>query len=1674
VADESLIQIGAALNFDQKSVESLNMIFRAVEEIDRRMKNVAKGFDMFTNESKEAFKSINRTNEAVGTMVKRVESVRGVIQTVTKTYKDLDGTITIVTDKINKENGEIQRQVQIVKDLQKQEKETTQTLTKEYDLRKKIANESNKINNPAIAPTKNIVKDIENAVSKTLTWLGAMTLVYGTLRGIQSAYKTMIDVENEATNIFKVLPQATAQKQMNQLLPAAISLAKQYGQSVVDVERSMGVWARQTKNTNDIITLTRASILASTATDISYEDSVKDISAITAEWKMNATQAYHVVDVLNEHSNNYRVTAQGLAEALAKTGSGAKAAGMSFEQLSGILTTSIQSLGLEGGEAGTFISRVMARMIGNNKAKQAIEKLGISTMQPLSKIMDQLMVKWDGMSSAAKRNFAVIVAGTNHWNKFVGLLDNGATIIQATADAYLSAGSAQKEVTTMMGTTQKQIAQLNASWQEFIMRNESFLNIVKFMVNVLNSVVNGMNKANTATLAFFATLTGLSVLVGILTGNWALLVGSLAVAGVTFGLMGKGAMTATQRINELKVAQEQLAQKIEGGASTAQGIKYLTDQYNTLRTAINKAKESGENYHSLQVKLNIVEDKLIQVVSRETGLREDQLRKYKDLNTASKQALQNVLDEVNGNRRLEALKRAEIVSTQGAKLTAHLTTLQMLDDEYQAFMHYEKLKQGAINNPKEAFKMGWERGGGWKSPVTGLVSAVLSSMSGGKLSFENPVMKLLYKSDNGFMKWLGTTPYSRFEDNPYMKEFLGRRSGLNVTWDDIKKLIPNLTLEELYGYNKLDDDMGGNTDFGNGKKESINVQMSNFNKAQAEWIKQTALTNDAGVPDSEKQKILYKYVDELGNIVKKPLEEFKASSTALSAAEKAVTDFNTAISDLVSGFKSAIDASDSLVKSFHQLKQNPSQEWQTSLDKAFDGLVKPRTDMEQQVDDLFTKVSSIFQENLDKVNNDIVNRQNLIQKSWEQIGENNSYIKKANIAKEQLDKGIPIDPKLESELIAVLGGFRIDVTDITSGTVDQLIALIKAKNDELKRLNSGQTGVLINSGDFYSKLKAEMDKTPALQKIYDNIGSTIGTSYTNVLNKKNALSAAQPEQGSYAEYNLKGEIYNAEVAYEGSIQQAIDSLKVTKDKNKDMAKGIDVLIAWLKNILQQSKNQLDKPVDPWQKIEDKYKFTDSSDYDNLAKQLGQSSGANLLDKIGIDYGKSLDKYKDKVRDQIAFLKTLTPGTDEYNNRLKEVKEELQEINRMQIIDKISDVFKAVLKGVKSFKEAFADMGKESRSNSVDSFMDNFAKKFNEKMEKSDKDKNATLVNTFSNITQSLSQSWKEMSKNEKFQLIMSVASTFAKTGNSQQAYQEQGIVNGASSGFQVGGVWGAIVGGVLGFASGNKQYKEQKKQQNADLRSSIQDSMNSDAYKAYQDFLSAGTQGFGWTSKKHTLAGITSIFGTDKEKLHTVDINTVIAKWQQLYQNGGINDLINSGNTYLLQTLEKWQKFLDTLGTSTSNIASSLESAFAATNYYDFVQGWGQSLEDMTRTALIRGFLAQGPLQTAYQNLSNTIGTAVLDGVLSGEEIAQIKSQGNEIASKMRVLYQSLALVDNMYGNTSSSSGESQSYTAGSSVPIVYNNYITIDAGIFWGDKDQARECAMWIRDEIKAEEARG
>ncbi|MDP4224827.1 MAG: phage tail tape measure protein [Bacteroidota bacterium] len=1670
--DEDTIKLGLELGFDVNDTNIVSKLMAKVKELDNQIKKSVNGVTNLNGELGKLEKTINSIDE------------KGIRKTSDQ-FKDSEGIITQVNKVLNKQNEILHEIVTTIDNKAKREKEAlnaeikadqdlTKQLTYEYNVRKKLADMQNKQNNPAQRPGPSFIKDIQTAIEKTVSWASAMTVVYGTLRAIQAGFALIVNIESEMTSIKKVLPNGA---DIEGLQRGAMAISEGLGSSLGDTLKAAQSWSRQFKDVNDVLRMTQASMLGVAVTDITLESSFKNLSAILAQFKLDTSSAMHITDSLNEMSNNFRASAEDVSVGLTKVGSAAKNMGIDVDRAMALVTVGVETVGTTGSQMGTVLNRAFAR-VHTKSAVEELKKLGIDAFQPLSKTLDQLGLKWNSLTKIQQENVSKALGGSFHYQKLMTLFSSYNRVIEATVLSYNSMGSAQREAETALNTFNKKFEQLKASIQSFVVTtgNAGVLQVIKAAVDGLRTIVGWINSANQATHGILGMLALVTAGVWGLATAWkavslsedASLIGRLAKITLAIVTVATAIGALDQQSNKLELMNTRLGKFEDAVSATKERTsqaKYLVSIYeqlgSKLQTMNTKSKdylETMNTYKKVQESLNgLLRDNKMQV---EQGLL--------PLRDKEKQKLQDLIDKIREKERISQQHYNNEIRRQMKALDGDKKQLDVL-------MKYKGEYWGANKN----IKRDWFGGEDGKPEDLRNLNNIRTKVQ--DWISTNPNMS--------FGEKFKMSAWATADMTGFLKAMADRSMDLNNQYNNLSLKLDKSTLALALGQSGDDDSGSGGITT---EVDKTLKELGKLTQEQAKWVMAETKRIDKDHPPSSKDvKDITLGYWENGLLAKKDFQ-FQGSSDALNTAKNELTEFMQSLRELPSAFKSVIDSSNSLIESFSKIKFDSLVDWEIGYKKAMNGLVRPKGDIEQQIESLFTNIESINKDYTDKLQKQIEERRSWINKADEQQGQNNKYIQDTLnplLANMNSANPTPIDQDIKNGLIAALKGFNVEVTDITSGTVKQLISLIQAKNSELERLKFAQNMDImgLSTTGLANQLLSKTD-LDQLQSIVNNSTNGLDNLLSNYIAAKNNMEFTQPKQGSYAEFYAKRDINNANLAYQSGIQSSIDELTgyrnnllrpdnglfttdAEKQKAQSLANNIDAFITLLNQVMQKGIKDLQANVDPWQAIKDKYKFTNSSDYDDMAKALGQGSGSNLLTKIGMSYGKSVDQLQAMVREQIAVLLESVPGTDEYNAKLVEIEHTLSQIDTMNITEQVGGAFKAILKGTKSFKEAIVDMFSEMRDNNVDKFIDNWSKTFTSLMDFND---SSSFKETIGNVFQSLAETWKEMSKNQKFQLALSAGSLFIKNNGSRQSAQENGIVQGASAGFSVGGPWGAVIGGVLGFLGGNKQYKQQKKQNNTNLRSSIMDSMTTDTFQAYNDFLSAGTAGFGYTTKKHTLAGITSIFGTDKEKLHRVSIDEVIKKWKELFENGGIYKLINSTNTYLLQTLEKWSKYLDSLEASVSNIASNLENAFAAKNYVDFLQSWGTSLEDMTRTALIRGFMAQSSFQGLYRNLSNTIGMAVLDGVLNPDEIASIKEQGSIISGQMRTLYQSLALVDNMYPDTNTSSGNNQSYTAGSSIPIVYNNYVNLYCQAFMGDRDDARTFAMMVRDEIVAEEARG
>ncbi|MDK8182117.1 phage tail tape measure protein [Paenibacillus sp. UMB4589-SE434] len=149
-------------------------------------------------------------------------------------------------------------------------------------------------------------------------------------------------------------------------------------------------------------------------------------------------------------------------------------------------------------------------------------------MMPFSVLLDKLAAKWYDLSDAERHEVTQAVARGDQASRFIAIMDNYDKVVDVATTAENSFGSAQRENALTMSTLEKQSMQLKASWDELVitMGDNGLLAVLKEIVNFGRLLVDGFNSLPdpikntlTAVLLLGGAILTLNTGVRLLTGT---------------------------------------------------------------------------------------------------------------------------------------------------------------------------------------------------------------------------------------------------------------------------------------------------------------------------------------------------------------------------------------------------------------------------------------------------------------------------------------------------------------------------------------------------------------------------------------------------------------------------------------------------------------------------------------------------------------------------------------------------------------------------------------------------------------------------------------------------------------------------------------------------------------------------------------------------------------------------------------------------------------------------------------------------------------------------------------------------------------------------------------------------------------------------------------------------
>lgn len=312
-------------------------------------------------------------------------------------------------------------------------------------------------------------RGLKSVFGRVIRWGAASKLVWGSVSALKNSISTISDLETGMAQLRMVMN--PLQSDFEGLQNTALNFAKDYGVPTQDVLKSMKIFAQQGLKQADVIDRTKTATLAANVTTLNAYDATEALTAATKIYGSEGGKAIKFLDSWSEVESRHAITAADMANALKKSASAAKNAGVDFDQLNGIIAAIGSTTRQSGKEVGTSL-RFIFRRLTSEKGPQALGKIGIPTMTPEGDlrsgfdILGDLSSQWDNLTRAQKMNIAQAIGGTRQYNSLLVLMDNWGEALRGIQSSINSKGSAERRNLELMKTYEKQLEQTKAAATE--------------------------------------------------------------------------------------------------------------------------------------------------------------------------------------------------------------------------------------------------------------------------------------------------------------------------------------------------------------------------------------------------------------------------------------------------------------------------------------------------------------------------------------------------------------------------------------------------------------------------------------------------------------------------------------------------------------------------------------------------------------------------------------------------------------------------------------------------------------------------------------------------------------------------------------------------------------------------------------------------------------------------------------------------------------------------------------------------------------------------------------------------------------------------------------------------------------------------------------------------------
>ena len=657
--------LGNTIERTSARIKEQGKAWTKLEEISRKVTSdeVAQANEVEKEQEKlnKTIKNKITTNNSYNKIIKGTTHQIEQESVVTKNYAGELEKTSKITDTFTDSQG---RLVTTITSVNAQGQETTQTLIK--------------MGNSA----KHLGQSFTDVLGKVAKFYLASLPIRAVQNSITEAVESVKDFDSALTEFKKVSD--LSGKSLDEYTLKLEKLGELTARTRTEMVQMATEFKRSGFDDEDAAQLAQTASLYQNIADeeLSASDAASVLISQMKAFKLQAKDAEHVIDAINEVANRNAVSSGDIGRGLTQAGAALSTYGNTFEQTIGLVTAGTEIFQGKSQQVARGLNTVASRITKNAKALKEydIDIYDVNgDLKSTYDVLSELAPKWNDMTKAEQVALGTTLAGVNQYKVFSAVMTNFNTAVKASKEALNSQGSAMQENEKYMDSIQARLQQLKAELQKFVLEGNTLQKVFKLIISAGTNIIKFFNtfqgKVTLISISIIALIANFDKLKIAFAGSYIMkFIKLIDIAIISINGFRTGVLTASGavewfdaqlkalNINPVMLAISAIVAVLAATAIGIYKVATLTESYSKkleeINSKIEEAKQKQEEYKN---RLKEIASEMEEINSKGLDLdknSENNLRKLK-MEQVELERLLKLQQQAEKKEQKKASKKAE-------------------------------------------------------------------------------------------------------------------------------------------------------------------------------------------------------------------------------------------------------------------------------------------------------------------------------------------------------------------------------------------------------------------------------------------------------------------------------------------------------------------------------------------------------------------------------------------------------------------------------------------------------------------------------------------------------------------------------------------------------------------------------------------------------------------------------------------------------------------------------------------------------------------------------------------------------------------------------------------------------------------------------------------------------